>query len=90
MKSPAGRRRDRVMFDCPWTGHRLDRNFVIVNRTQPGLEGRRCVKCGCLIYVMAEASNLVGPGGEALPAEAPAGFSGFPIREPQPDDPKES
>ena len=59
-----------VQFDCPWTGHLMDPGFRLINAAQPNIIGLRCVKCGCLIYVVREVSELVGPGGEALTAQA--------------------
>jgi uncharacterized Zn finger protein len=59
-----------VVFDCPWVGHLEDPAFRLINTATPNVIGLRCAKCGALIYVTREASKLVGPGGEALTAQA--------------------
>lgn len=55
-----------VVFDCPWTGHLFDDVLVVRNSAVPNLIGRRCAKCGCLIYVLMELAQIVGADGESL------------------------
>ena len=57
-----------VEFDCPWAGHLLTDMLVVRNSAVPNLIGQLCVKCGCMIYRLVAQSQLVGPGGEPLPA----------------------
>lgn len=87
-KAPKGltNKRDAVEFQCPWRGHRLEpAPLVVRNPAVPGLMGRICHDCNCMVYVVEDVSPIVAPGSVG------AGFSGFPIREPQSDDrPKES
>jgi hypothetical protein len=61
-----GKKLVRVAYDCPWHGHQLDPSFVVRNSAAPQIEGRRCVKCGCLIYLQLEVSAIAGPNGESL------------------------
>ena len=56
-----------VAFDCPWTGHLYDDRFRLRNSAAPNVMGLRCVKCGCLIYEVMEASQIVGADGQPLP-----------------------
>lgn len=56
-----------VMWDCPWTGHLYDDRFALRNSAVPNVLGLRCVKCGCLIYVIQEQSQIVGADGAPLP-----------------------
>jgi len=55
-----------VMWDCPWAGHLYDDRFALRNSAQPNVLGLRCVKCGCLIYVIQEQSQIVGVDGAPL------------------------
>ncbi len=83
LKAPKGRtsKLARTEFMCPWRGHQLEpAPIVVTNASMPGFTGRICHDCGCMVYTYEAPSPIVTPGG------GPRGFSGFPIREPQPDD----
>lgn len=55
-----------LLFDCPWLGHDPDPALVLRNASAPNVIGRRCVKCGCLIYIVLEQSKIVDAAGEPL------------------------
>lgn len=56
-----------LLFDCPWLGHDLDPTLTLRNSSAPNVLGRRCVKCGCLIYTVMEQSQIVDAAGAPLP-----------------------
>lgn len=56
-----------LLFDCPWFGHLPDERMVLRNANAPNVIGRRCVKCGCLIYTVMEQSQIVDAAGAPLP-----------------------
>lgn len=58
-----------LLFDCPWLGHDLDPALVLRNASAPNVLGRRCVKCGCLIYMVIEQSAIVNAAGQPLAQE---------------------
>lgn len=55
-----------VAFDCPWTGHQLSQELVLMNKNSPFI-GMLCLKCGSMIYVKTESSGLIGPSGMPIP-----------------------
>lgn len=61
-----------VAFDCPWRGHAADPGFQLRNSSAPDILGLRCVKCGCLFYVVIEVSAIVDADGQPT-VKAPEG-----------------
>jgi hypothetical protein len=55
-----------LLFDCPWFGHLPDDRMVLRNSSAPNVIGHRCVKCGCLVYSVLPASQIVGADGGPL------------------------
>jgi hypothetical protein len=66
MKMRVGKGPRTLVFDCPWEGHLYDDRLVLRNSSAPNVLGRRCVKCGCLIYEVMELSQVVDANGEPL------------------------
>ena len=56
----------KLKFNCPWVGHAFDPNFELRNSSAPHIVGKRCAKCGCLVYLHVKQSVIVGPGGVPL------------------------
>lgn len=71
-KAPKGRtnRLDKLEFQCPWRGHKLEPAPIVVrNPSVPGLVGRICHDCSCMVYVIEKVSPLVTPGGAPAPSQ---------------------
>lgn len=69
-KAPKGltNKLDRVEFMCPWRGHTLEPAPIIVtNVGMPGVIGRVCHDCHCMVYTMAEVSPIVNAAGGSIP-----------------------
>lgn len=60
LKAPSGRsnKLDRVEFQCPWRGHKLEPAPIEVrNAKMPDLVGRICHDCGCMVWALDEKQD---------------------------------